>query len=249
MKYLKITENLIEHKSTGMFMLDDGSIAAESQDLFEPGSVMVVYELSETTRVCKACFNRGDTVEWTKYAETFYCNPSIAYFRTTTNTQTTVNNNSRQRKLVAACSLKGLKLAELQHQNEYVRESIQSWDGKRIIISDRVDEFSMAVYASRSNEIKWCRKCFNARWDDYFVPCPVEFTIKKCNPALARNVNYFVYTSDGTRLDEEEASNLMYPGQVAAVYEFGINKYCKLCNENGTWSSYPQYQLCNLINW
>jgi hypothetical protein len=242
----------LDNTTGWQFLLDDGSLAAESQDLFGAGSVMAQYEFSETTRLCKACLRQGREVNWSRYAETYYCNPAIAYFRT----ELTAASNLYQRRGMTTCKLKDLKLSELSraasdnnNNNEYTRVSIQTWDGKGTIISDRVDDFSMAVYTSKQNEIRWCRKCNGGRWDENYVPCPVEFTINKCDPGRVRSVSYFVYTWDGARLSADEAASLVYPGQVAAVYEFGVQKYCKLCNDDGSWSSYPQFQLCDYINW
>ena len=42
---------------------------------------------------------------------------------------------------------------------------------------------------------------------------------------------------------------MVFPGKVAAVYVFGTQKYCKTCNSDGTWSSYPQFQICESVNW
>lgn len=116
----------------------------------------------------------------------------------------------------------------------------------------------MAVYTLNANNgtnmttsqtRKYCRRCIEGRWDLEYTLCPIEFTIKKCDPVKIRGVSYFVYVHDGAKLTRDEAVNLVYPGQVAAVYVFGIQRYCKLCNSDGTWSSYPQFQLCNLIKW
>ena len=60
---------------------------------------------------------------------------------------------------------------------------------------------------------------------------------------------WFLTLDDGTGLDENEQKFMVFPGKVAAVYVFGTQKYCKTCNSDGTWSSYPQFQICESVNW
>lgn len=59
-----------------VFILENGSEAALSQSLFEPGSVKVVYRLSETTKVCRACLSDG---KWTKFAQSSICDSKHAF--------------------------------------------------------------------------------------------------------------------------------------------------------------------------
>lgn len=117
---------------------------------------------------------------------------------------------------------------------------------------DTVPEYSMAVFTRRGQNStleKFCRRCLETQWEDDYSPCPIEFATPKCDPIKLRGVSYFVYVDDGSKLSRQEASNLVYPGQIAAVYEFGVQKYCKLCQSDGSWSSYPQFQLCDIIKW
>lgn len=142
---------------------------------------------------------------------------------------------------------------EVEEDNlEYIRESIQSWDARSIFenTTESVPDLSMAVFMRpRQNSTKYCRRCIDGKWEDAYVPCPVEYSLTRCDPVKLRGVSYFVYVHDGVKLTRQEASQLVYPGQTAAVYEFGVQKYCKLCYPDGTWSSYPQFQLCESIKW
>ena len=144
-----------------------------------------------------------------------------------------------------------------EENSEYIRESIQSWDARSIFdnSTETVPDMSMSVYvrpqrhSQFANQTRYCRRCIDGKWEDVYVACPIEFSTTKCDPAKLRGVTYFVYIQDGAKLSRQESSGLVYPGHVAAVYEFGVQKYCKLCNSDGSWSSYPQFQLCELVKW
>ena len=224
---------------SGTFIVDYEKQAPVDQNLFEPGKVMVFYDISETTRLCKICVSKGEYAEWSKYAETSLCDIEVAF----------KNLNSKNVTVGNSCQLKDLHAIEIE-SNEYVRENIQSSDAKSLIDSDSVNDTSVAIYHRYTvNSMKYCRKCSNGKWEVSLSVCPIEFSVKKCDPARVRGANYFVYTDDGTTLDEEEQKYLVFPAKVTAVYVFGMQKYCKACNDDGTWSSYPQYQLCEAINW
>lgn len=230
--------------SSGIIKLTNDESLSETQNLFQPGSVMVIYQISETTKLCKVCSLKGDKADWSRYAETRLCDPNIAYSK--------LNQKNRSLKQDSyVCWKKDLQNAI----DNFLLENIQSWDGKREFERslDVIPESSMAIFSSRSSNqeissLKWCKKCLNGKWDEVYFPCEIEFSIKKCDPSKLMGVDYFVYAADGSKLDNEEATNLVFPGQVFAVYEFGPQKYCKNC-EDGNWTSYPQYNLCNLINW
>ena len=161
---------------------------------------------------------------------------------------------SFQNAYLAPCKLNDLESSE---NKSYIRESVQNPSANLYLADrDQIKDGSMAVYKTDNNQadlrrisIKYCRRCSNGTWELKYAPCPIEFAIRKCDPTKLRGVNYFVYVSDGAQLSDEESRYLMMPGKVMAVYEFGMQKYCKGCNEDGAWSSYPQYQLCNLVNW
>ena len=142
--------------------------------------------------------------------------------------------------------------------SKYIRENVQNAYATSYIVEGEqfAEDGSMAVYKTDQTyadlsklKMKYCRRCVNGAWALGLVACPVEFAMRKCDPSRLRGVNYFVYASDGARLNEEDRWQLMAPGRVLAVYEFGVQKYCKTCSEEGVWSSYPQYQLCALVNW
>ena len=59
-------------------LLDDDNEAPDSQDLFEPGSVKVVYRLSETTSVCRACLSDG---RWSKFSQSSLCDSKEAFLK------------------------------------------------------------------------------------------------------------------------------------------------------------------------
>lgn len=179
-----------------------------------------------------------------------------------------------------------MKDEEEEDNLEYVRESIQSWNGRSIFDNSSivgspddatVPNLSMSVFGRRrprgsstrqlqqpstnntttTQSRKFCRRCVDGKWEDVYVPCPVEFSTVKCDPTRLRGVSYFVYTHNGVKLTTDgittttttTTTSLVYPGEIAAVYEFGVQKYCKLCNVDGSWSSYPQFQLCDFIKW
>lgn len=222
---------------SGTLVVDYEKQAPISQNLFEPGKVMVFYDISETTRLCKICVSKGEYAEWSKYAETSLCDIDVAF----------KNLNQNNLTIGNSCQLKDLKDIET---DEYIRETIQTSDAKSLIYSEIINDNSVAVYRkSISNSLTYCRKCANGKWERTLNVCSIEFTVKKCDPSRVRGANYFVYTDDGTTLEENEQKYLVFPSKVAAVYVFGMQKYCKVCNDDGTWSSYPQYQICDSINW
>jgi hypothetical protein len=78
-----------------------------------------------------------------------------------------------------------------------------------------------------------------------------NFNFKNLNIFIIRlrGVSYFVYAASGSKLNEKEKTHLVYPGFVVAVFEFGSDRYCKLCQEDGEWSRYQEKSNCNKINW
>ena len=221
-------------------LVDEEGPVSITDDLFEPGTVMAVYELSETTKLCKICESLGDAAKWSDYAESGLCDPDIGFFKS---------------RLKAKMFMrKPCEMAALRDEYEFSRESVQTWDGKHYLVESSVPDSSMAVFKSDSMDLsvaylKWCRKCNDGNWDANFTICPIEFSLRKCDPLKLRGYDYLVYTNDGSRLSDEEKSELALPGKIAAVYEFGPQRYCKICNEDGTWSSYPQTTVCDKINW
>jgi hypothetical protein len=230
---------------TGIIKLNNDELLSENQNLFQPGSVMVIYQISETSKLCKVCTLKRDKASWSRYAETLLCDPNIAYSK--------INQKNRSLKQDDAYVCWKKELENIK--DNFVLNSIQSWDGKHEFDKslEILPDSSVAIFSSISPSkeiysLTWCKKCLKGKWDNTYLPCQIEFSIKKCDPTKLMGVDYFVYAADGSKLDNEEASNLVFPGQVFAVYEFGPQKYCKKC-EDGQWTSYPQYNLCNLINW
>jgi len=220
---------------SGRILVSEHEEANENQNLFQPGAAMVVYDLSVTTRLCKVCVKTThSSAEWSRYAETSLCNPNIAFYQI------------KNLQFGASCHLNDLVKTETEG---FLRENVQSFDAKQILTTEIIQDYSMAVYFKANSTTKYCRKCFNGKWSEEYQTCPIEFTLKKCDPTKLRSFNYLVYSENGLRLDENEWKNLVFPGKVVAVNEFGIQKYCKVCNEDGTWSSYPQYQLCDSVRW
>lgn len=188
---------------------------SDTQEIFEPGSVMVIYELSETTRLCKICEEKNNSnADWSRYAEARLCHEPLA-----------LENNLRIRKFSNSCLI-----IDLQKDNEtsYIKDRVMSWDAKRYLNEDDTEakDFSMAVFSSKLTYSKYCRRCNNGKWDDEII-CPIEFIIKKCDPYVIRGANFFVNKFDGLKLDEDEKSDLVTPGNVIAVYQFGDQRYCK----------------------
>ncbi len=230
-------------------MLDD---SVSYQNLFEPGQVKVVYKLSETVELCRICETWG---EWSDYPTATFCHSHVAFFKANRSMMVGLRSSAAGQPSMRPCELKELERTE---SNEYIRENIQAPNANRYIndTEEIVEDSAMAVYKTNAHQadltmlhMKYCRKCSDGSWDFNYVACPVEFAIKKCDPSRLRGVNYFVYASDGVKVSEKESMNLVWPGRILAVYEFGVQKYCKTCSEDGVWSSYPQYQLCNLVNW
>jgi hypothetical protein len=172
--------------------------------------------------------------------------------------KTEVYLSTTQNDNLHSCKFNDLESSETKKE-VYIRDNIQSRNANLYLTpkkNDLLEEDSMVVYKTNSNQanlarisMKYCRRCVNGSWETDYTPCPIEFALRKCDPNKLRSVNYFVYTNDGSQLNEKEAKYLVLPGKIMAVYEFGTQKYCKACNEDGIWSSYPQYQLCNLVNW
>ena len=167
---------------SGTFIVDFENQASISQNLFEPGKVMVYYDISETTRLCKICKNMGEYAEWSRYAETSLCDIEIA-FKNFYKKKTTAENS---------CQLKELNDAET---DEFIRENIQSPDAKILVDSESFNENSIAVYHRNSlSNIKYCLRCINGKWENNHQVCPLFISVKKCDPTKLRGANYFVYT-------------------------------------------------------
>lgn len=211
-------------------------LAPDYQNLFEPGTVMVEYELSETTKICKICVSKGEYAEWSKYAEAKFCDFDTAF-----------EKYKNKMSLGEPCLLK-----ELRSENETLtREAILSYDARTVLSGESIEDQAMIVYYSynATDKVKYCRKCASGKWDKTEKVCPQEFTVAKCDPLKIRGYNYFVNANDGSQLTDGEQTKLVFPSKVVAVYVFGSEKYCKACNEDGTWTSYPQYQICEQVKW
>jgi hypothetical protein len=144
------------------------------------------------------------------------------------------------------------QLKEVRNENSSLtRENILSYDARTILNGETIEDQARIVYYSFniSDKIKYCRKCENGKWDKEDKMCPQEFTVAKCDPLKIRGYNYFVNANDGSQLTGDEQTKLMFPSKVIAVYVFGSEKYCKACYEDGTWTSYPQYQICEKVQW
>lgn len=167
---------------SGTFNIDYEKQAPTSQNLFEPGKVVVYYDISETTRLCKICKNMGEYAEWSRYAETSLCDPEIAF----------KNLNKKKITPENSCQLKELMDAET---DEFIRENIQSTDAKILVDSESVNENSIAVYHRNSlNSVKYCLKCISGKWENTYNVCPLFISVKKCDPTKLLGANYFVYT-------------------------------------------------------
>jgi hypothetical protein len=229
-------------------MLDD---SVSYQNLFEPGKVKVVYKLSETVELCRICEAWG---EWSEHPTATFCHSHVAFFKANRSVMVGLRSSASQ-PTMRPCELRELDRTE---SSEYIRESIQTPNANSFVneTEEIVEDGAMAVYKTNQHQadlimlnMKYCRRCSDGSWDFNYVACPVEFAIRKCEPSKLRGVNYFVYASDGSKVSESEKTSLVWPGKILAVYEFGVQKYCKTCSEDGVWSSYPQYQLCSHVNW
>ncbi len=192
-----------------------GNKVPDSQEIFEPNSVRAVYVLSETTRLCKMCEekNNSSSADWSRYAETRLCNLPLI-----------LENKPRIRKFTNSCQI--IDLESDNHNNtEYTKETILSWNAKRYLNDDSlstfVEDLSMATFKSKSSSSLFCRRCSNGKWANYTV-CPIEFTIKKCDPFLIRGANYFVNKFTGLKLSDSEKNDLVMPGNVIFKNSFKI---------------------------
>lgn len=88
---------------TGVFMLEDGTEASVSQNLFEPNSVKVIYRLSETTTICAVCLPGGI---WSKIAQSSLCNDKEAFVK--------LNNVGQVVEAKMACKLSDLDKCTVQ---------------------------------------------------------------------------------------------------------------------------------------
>lgn len=125
-------------------------------------------------------------------------------------------------------------------------------DAENVITSDTVPEGSVAVYFTLDpapQSLKYCRSCSNGVWDFIYFACPIEFSFKKCDTTQITGINYLVYANNGSKLTRELTPTYVFPRKIYGVYEFGSQKYCKMCNDDGTWSRFPQNELCDKINW
>jgi hypothetical protein len=194
----------------------------QSQTLFEPGMVMALYEISESTRICKVCEPNG---EWSRYAEAELCSNEKAFWKY-------YANQADGLKIKSSCPVISLQESD---KSGYTRVSIETSDGKSRVVSSSAPDSSIAIYQNSDSDrsiVRWCRICENGNWDIDYTPCPHDFSIQKCDTMKLRGVSYFVRTADGSKLNEKEKSHLVYPGFIVAVYEFGDQRYCKLCNYN-----------------
>lgn len=217
----------------GIFKLKDLSVPDDKQNIFEPGSVLVEYKLNDNTKMCKICefVNGSGGPLWSKYASGYLCNSDSAFFV------------SRNINLIP----KFCQINKIIEKKGYVFNHVVSWNARYYIDKDPVPDSSVAVYAA--NNVRWCSKCQNGQWKSDFSKCPVEFSTKKCDPKKLKGINYLVFVSNGLLLSESERNELVFPGEVMAVYEFGLQKYCKECQIDGIWSLFPQTNLCKIINW
>lgn len=205
---------------------------SDTQELFESGSVRVIYQLSETTRLCKICEAKNNSsAEWRRFAEARLCQVKLIF-----------ENNLRIRQFLNECKTLDL---ETDNEKNFIKEKYLSWDAKRYISEDanEVPDYSMAVFKNTQSNLKYCRRCNNGKWENYTV-CPIEFTMKKCDPFVIRGANFFVNKFDGLKLTENEKNDLVMPGNVIAVYQFGDQRFCKECFQNGTWSRFPTQEMC-----
>ncbi|CAF1065445.1 unnamed protein product [Brachionus calyciflorus] len=217
----------------GVFKRSDMSLVEDSQNIFQPGTVLVEYSLTETTKLCRICeLVNGSKAQWSKFSASSLCIAENAFFK-----------NPQKLKLAP----KFCFLNEKIEKSDYIFQNVVSWNVKFYLNRDPIPDSSMAVYLKERKY--WCSKCVNGKWETDFEKCPIEFTIKKCDPRKVFNANYFVFASDGMLLSESEKNELIYPGEVMAVYEFGLQKFCKECHPDGFWSALPTYKLCNKVNW
>lgn len=216
----------------GTFKLRDNSVLDHRQNIFEPGSVLVEYRLNENTKMCKICeLANGSIPSWSKYASSYWCNAEKAFFI------------SRNINLVP----KFCRIDQIIEKKGLIFLHIVSWNGRYYINRDPVPDTSVAVYVN--DNVRWCSMCVNGEWQSEFAKCSVEYSTKKCDPKKLNGINYLVFESNGLLLSENQGKELVFPGEVMAVYEFGLQKFCKECKIDGNWSIYPQANLCKRINW
>ncbi|RNA10661.1 hypothetical protein BpHYR1_025298 [Brachionus plicatilis] len=216
----------------GVFRMRDSSVPDDRQNIFEPGSVLVEYKLSESTKMCKICeIVNGSRPSWSKYASSYWCSSQNAFFF------------SRNIHLIQ----KFCPIDRTIEEKGYIFLHVVSWNGRHYINKGPVPDTSVAVYVV--DNVRWCSKCVDGEWESTFSECPVEFSTKKCDPKNLNGINYLVFVSSGLLLSDREKNELVFPGEVMAVYEFGLTKYCKECKIDGNWSLFPQTDLCKNINW
>lgn len=206
-----------------MLKLPNNQQLSDKKNLFEPGTVMAVYEISEATKICKVCETNG---EWSKYADAELCNNQRAFWQYYTNQ---VAESSRPK---ASCIVKNLDADDVPG---YTRIGVETGDGKQRVTSNLASDGSIAIYQSddpKKSIVMWCRLCENGQWQKKYSPCPQEFSVQKCDPMRLRGVSYFAKAADAVKLNEKEKTQLVYPGTIVAVYEFADQRYCKLCEYN-----------------
>ena len=207
---------------SSVIKLPNNELLSDSQTLFEPGPVMALYEISGTTRLCKICETNG---EWSKYAEPELCNNDKAFWKYY------ADQTANEAKIRASCLVKELQIND---RPGYTFLSIETSDGKNKITSTMAPDNSIAIYQNSDLDktiVRWCRICQDGEWQYAYSACPHDFSIQKCDPSKLRGVSYFVFAANGSKLNEKEKTHLVYPGFVVAVYEFGDQRYCKLCKK------------------
>ena len=110
------------------------SVASTSQNIFEPGTIMVEYVLSSNTKVCKICESVNGTAQWSRNSQSVLCDAKKAFS----------SHN------IVKTSTKFCKLNETLERKGFILQHVISWNVKFYLTNDPIPESSMAVYVNEN---------------------------------------------------------------------------------------------------
>ena len=227
--------------------------------------------------VCRTCAWNGERAEWSRYASASQCGSKrriMASLGTDTPSQQEEEeeDNGGEEELCisepprndANYSLESIQTTDARRYLSEPAKSNTSASTSTPFVA--YPSGSVAVYKRNGGGgVKWCRRCSMmsaasgeasgssvGQWEAELTPCLMRHAVSKCRLRDARSPDFFVRTRDTLRLDEDDVDlgeQLVFPAEVMAVYEFGAVRYCKMCHSNGTWSAYPDRDVCKMIKW
>lgn len=231
-----------------LYFFDKNNRPPTQQTLFSPFSIIAASTFGGQ-KFCKQCHENG---EWSRYSVSELCTlklkPPLGY----------VPNKQRQPKNNAISTTSTIP-SQLSLNEQYCTlnelSTLEDNSYKRLSV-ETINSTLIATYLKLSNTQndtqKWCRYCSNGAWSVSYTNCPIGSNAN-CDPndVSLRTASYFVYTSNGSKLNDKDKQNKLFiPGELIAVYEFiSSDRYCKECETNGQWSRYQDKRICDKVKW